>query len=68
MSFLFNDISAASPIVLIILTAMLVLLGDSCLAGWRQSKFASPGVTLLGIGVAIAASVHSLYQSRRCVP
>ena len=60
MSLLFNDVSAASPIVLLILTAMIVLLGDSWLAGWRQSKFASPAVSLLGIGIALASSLHSL--------
>ena len=60
MSLLFNDISAASPIVLLIMTAMIVLLGDSCLAGWRQSKYASPAVSLLGIGVALALSLASL--------
>ena len=60
MSLLFNDISAASPIVLLIMTAMIVLLGDSCLAGWRQSKFASPGVSLIGIGVAFVLSLSAL--------
>ncbi len=60
MSILFNDISAAAPFVILILTAMIVLLGDSCLAGWRNAKFASPGVSLVGIGIAIISSVRSL--------
>ena len=63
MSLLFNDISAASPIVLIMMTAMLVLLGDSCIAGWRQSKYASPGVSLLGIAIALASSAHALNRT-----
>ena len=63
MSILFNDISAAAPFVILIFTAMLVLICDAWLPGWRQAKYASPKVSLLGIGIAMASSVRLLYAN-----
>ncbi len=48
----FQSLNAILPVVIIAITGMIVLLGESCLAFWRRSASASGVVSLLGVIVA----------------
>ncbi len=51
------------PILLILGTGIVVLLGDSCSPTWRQNRWLSPGVSLIGVLAAAAASFFFLSGS-----
>src|SRR5438067_2076019 len=47
-----SSLYAIMPILVVMVTGMLVLLGDSCLAWWRRAKVFSAFISLVGIIVA----------------
>ncbi len=48
----FQSLNAILPVVVLAVTGMIVLLGDTCLSFWRRSASASGIVSLVGIVVA----------------
>ena len=55
-----QNMTAIAPILVIMLTGMIVLLGDSCIAGWRKSRWLNPAASLIGIGIAAAYALAAL--------
>ncbi|HLK58822.1 MAG TPA: NADH-quinone oxidoreductase subunit N [Chthonomonadaceae bacterium] len=51
---------AIMPILVVMVTGMVVLLGDSCIGLWRQSKFLSPSMSILGLLIAGGYAVQLL--------
>jgi NADH-quinone oxidoreductase subunit N len=50
------SMAAIAPILIVMVTGMLVLLGDSCIALWRKNRWISPTVTIAGAVVAFMSS------------
>ncbi len=48
------SLAAIAPILAVMITGMIVLLGDSCLKLWRQAKWVSPTISVLGLVVSAA--------------
>src|ERR1700722_3275505 len=46
-----GSLAAIAPILAVIITGMVVLLGDSCIPMWRNNRWVSPAVSMLGIVV-----------------
>jgi NADH-quinone oxidoreductase subunit N len=55
-----TSLSAIYPLLIVMVTGMIVLLGDSCLPFWRHRKTLSAVVSLLGIALAALATVTQL--------
>src|ERR1019366_7884541 len=47
-----SSIHAILPILIILATGMIVLVGDACLGFWRRSKLFSASVALTGVCIA----------------
>ncbi len=54
------SMEAILPILIVMITGMVVLLGDACLPPWRRAKWVSPTVSVLGLIVAFTSSVTLL--------
>ncbi len=54
------SLAANMPILIIVVTGMIVLLGDAWFAFWRRNKVYSSGVSLLGIVLAAISAVSRL--------
>src|SRR5581483_7228865 len=54
------NMSALTPVLLIMATGMIVLLGDACSPSWRRSKSLNAWVSLLGIAVAAVVTLQFL--------
>ncbi len=50
------SMAAIAPILIIMVTGMLVLLGDSCIALWRSNRWVSPVVALAGTFAAFMSA------------
>ena len=48
--------AAIAPILIVMITGMVVLLGDSCIAVWRKNSWVSPTVGLAGVTVAFMSA------------
>lgn len=46
------SMAAIAPILIVMITGMIVILGDSCLSIWRNAKWVSATVSIVGILVA----------------
>ncbi len=55
-----HSLSAILPMQIVMITGMLVLLLDSCIPAWRNAKILSPGLSLIGVGIAFLSSLHIL--------
>ena len=55
-----SSIHAILPILIVLITGMIVLVGDACLGFWRRSKLFSASVALTGIAFAGFASTGAL--------
>jgi len=54
------SLQAILPILIVMVTGMLVLLGDACLPFWRRAGILSGNVSLIGIGIAALVSMRQL--------
>ena len=54
------SVNATLPILIIMVTGMLVLVGDACIPYWRRLGILSGNVSLLGIGLAALFSVRQM--------
>jgi NADH-quinone oxidoreductase subunit N len=50
------SMAAIAPILIVIATGMLVLIGDSCIALWRDNRWVSPTVAIIGASVAFVSA------------
>ena len=55
-----SSIHAILPILIVLITGMIVLVGDACLGFWRGSKLLSASVALTGIAFAGLSSTEAL--------
>ncbi|HEV2473708.1 MAG TPA: proton-conducting transporter membrane subunit, partial [Chthonomonadales bacterium] len=54
------SLNAILPIVIISVTGMVILIGDACFTLWRESRFLSAAVSLLGVAISFGYSVAML--------
>ena len=54
------SVNAILPILIIMVTGMIVLVGDACLPIWRRMTVLSGNVSLIGIGLAALFAVRQL--------
>ena len=57
-----SSIHAILPILIILVTGMIVLVGDACLGFWRRSKLFSASVALTGVAIAGLYSLSALNE------
>ena len=57
-----SSIHAILPLLIIVITGMIVLVGDACLGFWRRSKLFSASVALTGVCVAGLFALISLNE------
>ncbi len=57
------SVHAMLPILIVMVTGMLVLLGDACLPFWRRLGIVSGNVSLIGIGIAALFSGRQLVSA-----
>lgn len=55
-----SSIHAILPILIVVITGMVVLVGDACLGFWRRSKYLSASVALIGASIAGLQALSSL--------
>ena len=55
-----TDLLAVWPVLAVMLTGMIVLLGDAWVPFWRSHKIISASVTLIGIGVAALLAIQQI--------
>ena len=51
-----ESMAAIAPILIVMITGMLVLLGDSCIALWRNNRWVSPVVAIAGTVTAFMSA------------
>ncbi len=54
------SVNAMLPILIIMITGMVVLVGDACVPYWRRLTILSGNVSLVGIGLAALFSIRNL--------
>ncbi len=57
-----SSIHAILPILIVVVTGMIVLVGDACLGFWRRSKLFSASVALVGVFIAGLYSLSALAE------
>jgi NADH-quinone oxidoreductase subunit N len=57
-----SSIHAVLPILIVLITGMIVLVGDACLGFWRRSKLFSASVALIGAAVAGLSAISALHE------
>jgi NADH-quinone oxidoreductase subunit N len=57
-----SSIQAILPILIVLATGMIVLVGDACLGFWRRSKLFSASVALTGVCIAGFYAITALTQ------
>jgi NADH-quinone oxidoreductase subunit N len=57
-----SSIHAILPLLIILITGMVVLVGDACLNFWRRSKLFSAAVALTGVAIAGLAAISGLTE------
>lgn len=57
-----SSINAILPILILLITGMVVLVGDACLTFWRRSKLFSASVALTGAAFAGLSAISALHE------
>lgn len=55
-----SSLSAILPLLIVLGTGMIVLLGDSCIPFWRRAKWISGAISLIGIAVAAGYAIAQM--------
>ena len=54
------SLAAIAPILAVMITGMVVLLGDSCLKIWRNARWVSPSISVIGLIVSVFMGIGLL--------
>jgi len=57
-----SSIHAILPLLILVITGMIVLVGDACLGFWRRSKLFSASVALAGVSIAGLSALTALNE------
>lgn len=57
-----SSLHAVLPILIVMVTGMIVLVGDACLGFWRRSKLFSASVALTGVCLAALGALGELHE------